>query len=193
MPQLEYIRTDTAEDAVSSLELASEFLANARDDARYWKWFVVALHSGIQSVFVLALKGTDGLLVQKPGVALAMLAAFEGKSMPPAPHMDNFLKLYKKLQHHGNLRSADAKPLDESPEQEEALRALDELRDEFLHFNTKSWSIQQELVTMRSRACLPVVSFLLVESRAIVWYESELESRAQAAIIKLQDGLRSEG
>jgi hypothetical protein len=193
MPQLDYIRTDTAEDAVSSLELASDFLATAQEDGRYWKWFVIAFHSGVQGVFALALQGSDSLLVQKPGVATAMLAAFESKAMPPAPHMDNFLKLYKKLQHQENLRTTDARPLEESPEQEEALRALDELRDEFLHFNTKSWSIQRELVTTRSRVCLAVLTFLVTESRAIVWYESDLESRVRAAVNKLRDRLQGEG
>ena len=98
MPSTDYVRTDTAEDAVSSLELAADFLERAVADDRYWKWFVVALHSGVQSMFALTLEAGNGFLVQKPGVMIAMLAAHESGKEVPQPHTDNFLNLYKKVQ-----------------------------------------------------------------------------------------------
>ena len=91
MPSPEYLRINAAEDAVSSIELAADFYDQACLDARYWKWFVVALHAGIQGTFALALEGGNGLLVQKPSVTATTLSARDKSEVPPIPHMDNFL------------------------------------------------------------------------------------------------------
>lgn len=116
-----YVRTDTEEDAVASFEVASEFYARALADDRYWKWFVVALHADVQGAFALALDGGNGLLVQKPGVAMPTLTAYEQGKKPPNSHMDNFMRLYQKLQVKENLRSTSARPLPDSPQSELAL------------------------------------------------------------------------
>ena len=193
MSSPEYIRTDAAEDAVSSLELAADFYDQAALDARYWKWFVVALHAGIQGTFALALEGGNGLLVQKPSVMAATLAAHDKGEVPPRPYMDNFQKLYKKLQRRENLRSSNSLPIPASSEQELALASLDEFRDEFLHFNTKSWSIERELIVLRARGSLEVASFLVSRSGAIFWHELNHEERAKSAINRLYKSLNEEG
>jgi transcriptional regulator with XRE-family HTH domain len=187
-----YVRTDTAEDAISSLEVAAEFYERAMTDERYWKWFVVALHAGIQSLFALALDGGNGLLVQKAGVAALTLAAYEQGSTPPEPHMDNFMRLYKRLQVQSNLRFTSAQPLSESPQSERALEGLNSLRDEFLHFNTKSWSVERALVQARAQESVKVAEFIVLESAAILWYGEAKKERAYAAIRKLTQLLGAE-
>ena len=161
MPSIDYVRTDTAEDAVSSLELAADFLERAGADDRYWKWFVIALHSGVQSMFALTLEAGNGFLVQKPGVMNAMLAAHESGKDAPQPHMDNFLNLYKKVQRAENLRSTDCLPVESSPRLDHAHKSLDDLRDNFLHFNTKSWSIEREFILESARGCTEVAELAL--------------------------------
>ena len=190
MPHPTYLRTDTLDDATSSFELALEFYEQAQHDERLWKWFVLALHSGVQGSFALALKGSDGLLVQKPRVAAQTIAAFEAQAVPPAPHMDNFLRLYGKLQISGNLQSSDALPLPQSQEHEAGIAALDELRDNFLHFNTKSWSISKDLMREKARICIDVARFLLLESRSIRIFEDAQLARATTAITELAERLK---
>ena len=185
MPSIDYVRTDTAEDAVSSLELAADFLQRAAGDDRYWKWFVVALHAGAQSMFALTLEAGNGFLVQKPGVMRAMLAAHESSidAQHPHPHMDNFWNLYKQVQRAENLRSPDCLPLESSPGRDHAHKSLDYLRNNFLHFNTKSWSIERECILESARGCTEVTEFILSRSGAIFWHE---DSHQQRAVIALQ-------
>jgi hypothetical protein len=192
MPPVTYVRTDTADDAVASLELAADFFSRAADDARYWKWYVVAVHAGVQGVFALALEGGNGLLVQKPGVAERTLAAHDAGTTPPPPHMDNFLRLYKKLQQQSNLRTTSARPLPASEEGELALSGLDALRDEFLHFNVKSWSIERALLIARSLGSLQVARFVAEENGAILWHEQTHSSRCSSAINRLLEQLQAE-
>lgn len=180
-----YVRTDTAEDAVSSFEIASDFYARALADDRYWKWFILAVHSGVQGAFALALDGGNGLLVQKPNVAKATLTAYEQGRETPESHMDNFMRLYRKLHAKENLRFASAQPLPESRPNALAVEGLNFLRDEFIHFNTKSWSVERALIETRVRGSLKVAQFVLIESEAVLWYGDGLKERANRALKKL--------
>jgi hypothetical protein len=180
------IGTDAAEDAVSSLELAASFLESAVTDDRYWKWFVVATHGAVQGIFVLALKAGDGLLVQKPGVTKKMIAAYDADTDPPSPHMDNFFNLYKKLHKKENLRSSDSIPVPPSEVHEKAVKSLDELRDEFLHFNTKSWSIERELIFVCARECVELMDFIISKSSTIIWYQQDQKERVHVALERLK-------
>ena len=184
-----YIRTDTSEDAVASLELAAAFFSHAIADDRYWKWFVVAFHSGIQGLFALALEGGNGFLVQKPRVMERMLIAIDLHEERPVPYMDNFLKLYKKLKVQKNLRYPDSLPLPESEAHEQALESLNNLRDSFLHFNVKGWSIERELIVQRAAQCLEVAEFVCSASRNILWYEPKNEERVKLALKSLRQFL----
>ena len=184
-----YIRTDTSEDAVASLELAAAFFSHAMADDRYWKWFVVAFHSGIQGLFALALEGGNGFLVQKPEVTKKMLSAMDLGEGLPEPNMDNFMRLYKKLQVPGNLRYADSLPIPESETRELALESLNSIRNNFLHFNVKGWSIERELIVQRAAQCLEVAEFVCSASRNILWYEPKNEERVKLALKSLRQFL----
>jgi hypothetical protein len=66
---------------------------------------------------------------------------------------------------------------------------LNSLRDDFIHFNTKSWSIEQVLIEAHARGSIEVAQFILVESEAVLWYENSLQQRAHAAIERLSEQL----
>lgn len=189
MSHYDYIRTDTAEDAVSSFELAADFLVVAERDDRYWKWFVISFHAGLQGTFALALDGGNGFLVQKSGVMQKMLSAHETGTKYPLPHMDNFLKLYKKIKHKKNLRGASSIPYSPSSSHDNAIESLDKLRDDFIHFNTKSWSIEKRLIIESAAVALEVAEFLIFNSLSILWYESNQEARVSPALRRLRHEL----
>ena len=63
----------------------------------------------------LTLNAGNGLLVQTPGVMNALLATHDSGKDAPHPHMDDFLKLYKKVQRAEKLRNTDCLPVESSP------------------------------------------------------------------------------
>jgi hypothetical protein len=176
-----YIRTDTAEDALSSIELVAEFLVAAKQDDRYWKWFVIAFHAGLQGAFALALEGGNGIQVQKPGVTQKMI-----KGDDTAPHMDNFLKLYKKIQCKENLAWQDSVPFVLTEVHNKAIERLDTLRDNFIHFNAKSWSIEKQLILEVASSALEVAEFIFLKSQSILWHASTLAPRASFSLQQLR-------
>jgi hypothetical protein len=189
MPRVSHIRTDTADDTIASFELASVFLRAAQSDARYWKWFVIACHAGVQGVFALVLECGNGLLVQKPGVMKRTLQAFSEGAAVPEPHMDNFTRLYEKVQSRQNLRSSAVDPVVPTPELDAAISSLDKLRDEFLHFNVKGWSIELDLIRSSARQCIGIAWFLVRQSAAVLWHEAQHEERAKSALLLLEKQL----
>jgi hypothetical protein len=187
-----YFETDMTEDALSSLELASHFYRAAQNDDRFWKWFVLALHSSMQGVFAMALDDGSSTLVQKPKNAEAMLSAFASGTSPPEPHMDNFQRLYRKLQSQTSLLVGRLS-LPASKRHEAAIHGLDEIRDDFVHFNTKGWLVDLDLIESVARGSAEVLSFLLFKSNRVTWYEVNQSARASKAMSSLREALQIEG
>lgn len=177
-----YVRTDTAHDLVSTLELAHVFLQGALEDDRYWKWTIFAFHSAAQSTAALALENGNGFLVQKPKTMEMMLQSHAIGGAAVQPFMDNFERLISKSLNRSNLR-AEAVPLEERGHVA-ALNSLDELRDEFAHFNVKSWSIERAHILECLRVALEYVRHYTCLTPAILWHEQLLQPRAETAIAR---------
>lgn len=193
MKNSEYFRTDTEHDAVFSLVAASDFLAIADKKPHYWRWVVLAVHSAVQGSLALALTNGNIFHVQKPGVASRMLAALKSKGQGlnfPDPHMDNFLRLYAKAKQVDFLRSG-ATPLPTDERHERALVSLDEMRDEFTHFNSKSWSIEIAHIAETAAVACEVIEHVF-KSRSVLWHSDELEAEASRALGALKAALPRE-
>jgi hypothetical protein len=184
----EYVRTDTAEDLAATLELAGEFISKSRDDQRYWKWLIAAMHSGVQSAASLALERGNGFLVQKPAVMQRMLDAHAKGTEPVTPHMDNFSRLIEKALLQQNLR-CNAAPLKDCGHVN-ALRSLDELRDGFAHFNVKSWSIETMHILECATKALEFIDHYACITPAILWHDELHQSRVKQAICSLQKSVK---
>jgi hypothetical protein len=190
MARRAYWTIDAEYDAVHSICAALDSLRLVDKRPHYWKWFIVGLHSAIQGALVLALNNDNSVLVQKPGVSRKMLAAFAGDQDFPSPYMDNFLGLYCKAMNAEHLRQG-AIPVPDNPVHLRAIRTLDELRDEFLHFNYKTWSIERDLLIECPQACCEVLSHLLVTSNSIRWHQLSLPKKAVSSLGKLELLLRN--
>ncbi|MEI2432061.1 hypothetical protein RDV84_08435 [Lysobacter yananisis] len=191
MKQADYIRYDTESDAISSVELASIFFLLSLSDERYWKWFVVALHSGLQGALVLALRHGDSLLVQKPGTAKKMLEAWSTNEPSPLPYMDNLTGLYQKLSKTDNPHPIHF-AIEQKVEFEAAISKIDSTRHDLLHFNSKSWSIGKNYLREEALLACKIIAALCAPTSTIVWHDEEGSVRMQLAVTKLNKALRDE-
>lgn len=187
MAKFEYWYTDTESDTVGSLSAAADFLDRATHDPNYWKWSTVALHSAVQGLLTLSLRQGNALLVQKPGRAKELLSALEGGSGSLEPYMDNFMGLYRKAQDAANFLGSPP-PIPPDSSLEVAVEAFDQWRHEFLHFNSKSWGINLQMLISRSKAALLVAERIL-KSGVILWHSNQLAAESQTQLERVRAAL----
>jgi len=187
MTKSDYWYTDTESDEVSSLSAAADFLDRATSDSNYWKWSVVALHSAVQGLLTLSLRQGNALLVQKPGRAKEILSALEGGPGRIEPYMDNFMGLYRKAQDPANFLGSQP-PVPPDCTLERAVEVFDQWRHEFLHFNSKGWSINIPMLVSRCHSASLVAEHIL-KSGGILWHSDDLAAESQTQLERVQRAL----
>jgi len=186
-----YLRTDHWIDAVSSLEAAHEFSAQAASDERFWKWLLIAVHSSVQGFMALALERGNSLLVMRDDVLSKWQKAHEAGTPYPDEKMDFFLSLYEKVKSDAVCGYVGSKPFVPGASHNDSMRKLNEIRNNFIHFFPMTWSIQLAGLPKICTDCLDVAHFLGWEFMTIIWNDSVLSERGQNACTQLRIALQS--
>lgn len=177
------IEITTETDTADSVELASVFLELAKTDDRYWKWFVFSIHAAIQSIFALLLDNGNGFLVQKPNTTEKILGSHRSGGAPVEQSMDYFMSLYAKVLRAENLRSNTA-PLPDN-RHKSALESLNSIRNDYAHFNIKTWYLEIGLIKARSLTSLEVVEHYLRQPQSVLWHDQVAHDRVVIGMDKL--------
>ena len=100
-PEDEWLSTNESVETVSDFEMFSEQIKRAMDETHCWKWAIIALHSGLQGMMVLALKGSNGLNVLSDENKKQWLKWHNSdrcdKARPRDLRLASFLELYKRI------------------------------------------------------------------------------------------------
>lgn len=191
--EMNYLRTDHWIDAIASLEAAQEFCSRVTLDEHYWKWLLISIHSAVQGFMVLALEHGNSFLVMKDELAAKWLKAYETGGPFPPDKMDYFLSLYEKVKSDDVCRYIGSKKFIPGTSHDYSMKKLNELRNDYIHFFPKGWSIEIEGLPSIAMDCLEIVQFLGFDSFTMIWHDNDLRERAQRAIIFLQAGLKAVG
>lgn len=155
MPEI-WLRTDERQDALASLKLFIESVSKTKSDISYWKWAIISLHSATQSIMAFHLSFGNNLLVMSQEDAEAWLSAHESGGNYPETKMDNFLNLYKKIKKHDVV---GFKFIPEA-QQGRSIKTLNRLRNEFVHFMPKGWSLELSGIDEICFDCLQIIKKL---------------------------------
>lgn len=156
------------QEAHKSLKMANLFLAHTDEDKYFWKWMLVALHNSLQGFMASSLKGEDGLTPMKEKVAQKWIEAYKNGKPLPREELDTFLNLYKKIKSERMLVTAASKQFIPRGKQDRSIRKLNRLRNHFVHYTPKSWSLEVNELPEISRDCLHVIRFLVQKSGNIL-------------------------
>jgi len=182
-----WLRTDEYEEAVSTLEMVSEFASTVCKDKSRWKWVIIALHNAFQGFMVLALRTGNGLAVLTEKNAQAWLNALENNGpYPEKEKLDTCLGLYKKIKNDKMFANGKGKKLVSTQNQDRSVEKLNQFRNEFIHFVPKGWSIEVSGFPGICLDCLEIIKFLALDSENIRWDEQELRSRCEHALSKTE-------
>jgi len=151
-----WMRTDEREDVLSSLKLFNDALLKVELDTSYWKWAIISLHSATQSMMAFHLGLGNDLLVMSQEDAEAWLHAHNNETDYPETKMDSFLNLYKKIKKHQIL----GYKFTPSGQEGSSIKKLNTLRNEFIHFMPKGWSVEILHMLEISIDCINIVKRL---------------------------------
>ncbi|RPJ47240.1 MAG: hypothetical protein EHM16_06650 [Betaproteobacteria bacterium] len=176
-----YLRTDEEFEAANAMEMATQFASKLTEDLHQWRWVIIALHNAAQGVMVLSLRHGNGLLALSDESYAAWMTAYEKNEPPPPEKLDSYLNLYKKVKHKqwGQV-GGNARFIPTGTEGGD-IRRLNSLRNEFIHFTPKGWSLEVTGLPRISLATARLVSFLALETTNVFWHSPEARARLAAA------------
>lgn len=186
-----WLRTDEHEEAVSALEAVAEWSGRIETTIDYWTWVVLAPHNSTQGFMVLALRGSDGLRPLRDDVAEKWLTAYRQDGEYPIEKLDSFLNLYKKVKSDTMLFFVHSKKFTPSGSQGRSVKKLNALRDEFIHFLPRSWSLEVSGLSEICLDCLSLIEFLGWESGNVTWNEEAHRTRGRVALDQARERLQA--
>ncbi len=185
-----YLKTSHWDDAISSLEAAHEFTEQLAMKPHYWKWVVIAVHSAIQGFMALALEQGNSLPAMTEKGNEKWIQSQKTGEIFSTDRLDAFISLYRKVKssevcHYFGSRSFPATEV-----HDDCMRELNRIRNDFIHFFPKNWTIETRKLRDICINCLELVEFLGWDSYTIIWHDAELSNRGRTAVTKLQLTLR---
>lgn len=157
----------------------------AVSDIQAWRWFVISLHNALQGFMVLSLRHGNGLLALTDDCYAAWMDAYNNDKPYPQEKLDSYLCLYKKVKHTesgtigGNVRFVP------KGSQGLSIRRLNRLRNEFIHFTPKSWSLDVGGIPRIGLDCASLISFLGWETQNIFWHQSEIKEQVMKSHLEM--------
>ena len=185
-----YLRTDEESEAANAMQMAAQFASGAAADQHLWRWIIIALHSAAQGAMVLSLRHGNGLLALSDENYAAWMAAYEKSETPPPEKLDNYLNLYKKVKRRewgqisGNTRFV---PIGTEGGD---IKRLNSLRNEFIHFTPKGWSLEVDGLPRIALATARLISFLALETTNVLWHTPEARERLLEAHASFTTSMR---
>lgn len=165
---MKYIDTNEYLECVNSLKFVSELKKKIRKEPYNWKWTIISFHNALQSIMVMSLQGSNGLLTLKKKSEEAWLKAYyENSPKNPRLELDNFLNLYKKIKSSSHLNYFQSKKYCPPGTQDWAMEKLNALRNDFIHFGPKLWTIEISGLPGIILDCLDIARFQCCESGTI--------------------------
>lgn len=166
-----YLSFSEETNALDYLERAGQFIREAATDDSAWKWVVIALHGALYGFAICACKGTDYHNVTQP-------------TKRGGRKLITFRDALKACQDPKRITmTVLSKPLALSPDQENAIRRLQEtLRNPFEHYIPADWHIEIHGMPTIAIHCLEVIRFLALEVGNFTHLSDEQSARIEETI-----------
>lgn len=171
----QFLRTDEATEVFVTLSALSDFLQRASNDVYYWKWAFIALHNCVQGAMVVALRRTDGFGPIQKHIETKWYKEYRRTGEPPIieERLLRFMELYDKIKMSGTLQWTSVERYDPRGRQDRAMRKLNDIRNDFIHFTPKGWSLEITDAPELFMEVLDVVAFL-TKNCSSFWIPQEI-------------------
>ncbi len=172
--------------------MSARFAEEAATDIRMWRWVIIALHNAVQGFMVLSLRHGNGLAALTEESAAAWLAAYEANATTyPEEKLDSYLCLYKKIKSTKYGTIGGNQKFVPRGSQGRSVRKLNRIRNDFIHFTPKGWSLELAGLPRICLDALALLSFLGWETSNILWHDEEALKCAKSSCERLTDTMNS--
>lgn len=169
----EYFHIDEKSNAVDYLHRAAQFSRETITDDFAWKWFMISLHSALYNFMLLAIQRTDlsGIWVE-PEICTPDGYVDDNKNK-----LVSFLQAYQRIQEDRRMHPfVNSRTFQAEERHNSAVRQLnDKLRNEFMHFHPKGWSIQKAYMAEIVPPIIEIIDFLISRSGNIHLDEEDVQ------------------
>ncbi len=183
-----WLDTDEYEEIVATLRACQHFFSLATQDVTYWKWVFIALHNIVQGCMVIALTRSDSFGAKDAKQEKAWREAYaKGNPLPTDQEkLLSFLDLYDKIKRKGMLQYSSAERFVPRGSQGRSMKKLNFIRNEFVHFTPKGWSLELSGAPRIAIDCLDVAEFLVKRSNRFMIFTSFKEGEMLGLIDELK-------
>jgi|GEM_PF-1582281 len=174
-----YVNFDRQDIGQASLTEACSCLSRIHGNKHLWKYAIISIHNALQCYLSIALRGGSGIDTWKKPHAKKWLKAYgdsrasEGLKDLPSVQLDYFMELYDKL----FVNKPDT--------QRELINWLNETRNEFIHFNSDSYSVYEPSMLAAFEQALEDIKTTPSLSKGIFFYNDEQHARFTASCDEL--------
>lgn len=175
-----YLRFDEKSNTYDSLEKLLFFLDGVEKNLNFWKWAIIALHSALYGSMILSLQGTHPDRVSKLPIKKKRIHTIDEKDNPVTIEINDkklisFHDAFKRIQQTKYMKMyVGSKFFRPKHNHYEAVEWInDELRNPFLHFIPRGWSIGIKGLKEIFRDCLEIIEFCLFQSGNVRLEEDE--------------------
>jgi hypothetical protein len=185
-----YLRTDEELEAAEALRMAARMASECSTNATEWRWVIISLHQAVQGFMVLSLRHGNGLLALSPDSFAEWMEAHEKRGpYPRNEKLDSYLGLYNKVKSKDLGTLGSNRRFEPKGTEGRGIRMLSKLRNEFIHFTPKGWSLEIDGLPQICLDALRIVEFLGWETENIYWHEPEYKLTARKAAYDLKKNL----
>jgi len=201
MTKRNYIETNEAEDVAGSIRHVLRCAKLVSSDPQAWKWGLLTLHSALQGACVCHLTGTAAPLgAVTRANAEKWTKYFEDSrdnpdAKPPKTELmtlPDLLKAVRKPGSAGSHISNGGGRIEISDKEINWLKRLhDEIRNQFIHFQPMSWSIDVSGVPEFARTVARIIKDILAYGWAFRHLDNEKKSELASDLALLSKESRS--
>lgn len=168
-----FLRVNVISEYVNAIGSLRTFMYQSKEDYYHLKWSIIAAHISLQTLMVIALKGTSNLEVIKwDKKKYANKTQYEILSDPKAK-LDNFLDLFSKIVRKGYLNNSEISH--EVDDITTSIILLNDIRNQFIHFLPAAWSIQVDLLKEALLSTIKVQKVLLKHCSKVTYCFEDLD------------------
>lgn len=175
----DYINFDRQDIGQASLVEAYSCLSRIHGNKHIWKYAIISIHNALQCYLSIALRDGSGINTWKKSYAKKWLKVYdecivsEGLKDFPKVQLDFFIELYDKLFK------------DKSNAQKKLIIFLNETRNEFIHFNSDSYSVHEPSMLGAFEQALKDIQEIPCLSKGVFFYNDEQKDKFTASCKEL--------